>query len=214
MSKKYKDGINRNQQQFFPPSLDELVDENNQVRAVELYVQRLDLKEVGFDDTSTSFKGQKSYSPKLLLKIYIYGYINKIRSSRTLEKENARNIELMWLTQGLKPTYKTISDFRKNNPKALKEVFKDFVLLLKGLALIGDELVAIDGAFLRANASKNTLIMKKTTQRDLASAEASISEYLTALEFSDEETHTTKLVKQLPKNLDLLLKKKQDLQQS
>lgn len=214
MSKKYKDGINRNQQQFFPPSLDELVDENNQVRAVELYVQRLDLKEMGFDDTSTSFEGQKSYSPKLLLKIYIYGYINKIRSSRTLEKENARNIELMWLTQGLKPTYKTISDFRKNNPKALKEVFKDFVLLLKGLALIGDELVAIDGAFLRANASKNTLIMKKTTQRDLASAEASISEYLTALEFSDEETHTTKLVKQLPKNLDLLLKKKQDLQQS
>jgi len=214
MSKKYKEGINRNQQQFFPPSLDELVDENNQVRAVELYVQRLDLKEMGFDDTSTSFEGQKSYSPKLLLKIYIYGYLNKIRSSRALEKENARNIELMWLTQGLKPTYKTISDFRKNNPKALKEVFKDFVLLLKGLALIGNELVALDGAFLRANASKNTLIMKKTTQRDLASAEVSINEYLTSLEFSDEETHTSKLIKQLPKNLDLLLKKKQDLQQS
>ena len=214
MSKKYKEGINRNQQQFFPPSLDELVAEDNQVRAVELYVQRLDLKAMGFDDTSTSFEGQKSYSPKLLLKIYIYGYLNKIRSSRALEKENARNIELMWLTQGLKPTYKTISDFRKNNPKALKEVFKDFVLLLKGLALIGDELVALDGAFLRANASKNTLIMKKTTQRDLASAEASINEYLSTLEFSDEETHTTKLVKQLPRNLDLLVKKKQDLQQS
>jgi len=211
MSKRYKEGINRNQQQFFPPSLDELVDEDNQVRAVELYVQRLDLKAMSFDDTSTSFEGQKSYSPKLLLKIYIYGYLNKIRSSRALEKENARNIELMWLTQGLKPTYKTISDFRKNNPKALKEVFKDFVLLLKGLALIGDKLVALDGAFLRANASKNTLIMKKTTQRDLASAEISINEYLTALEYSDEETHTTKLVKQLPKNLDLLLKKKQNL---
>lgn len=211
MSKRYKEGINRNQQQFFPPSLDELVDEDNQVRAVELYVQRLDLKAMSFDDTSTSFEGQKSYSPKLLLKIYIYGYLNKIRSSRALEKENARNIELMWLTQGLKPTYKTISDFRKNNPKALKEVFKDFVLLLKGLALIGDEFVALDGAFLRANASKNTLIMKKTTQRDLASAEISINEYLTALEYSDEETHTTKLVKQLPKNLDLLLKKKQNL---
>ncbi|WP_321777478.1 hypothetical protein [Sulfurimonas sp.] len=110
----------------------------------------------------------------------------------------------MWLTSGLKPTYKTISDFRKNNPKA---VFKDFVLLLKGLALIRDELVALDGAFLRANASKNTLIMKKTTERDLASAEVSINEYLTALKFSDKETHTTKLAKQLPKNLDLLLKK-------
>jgi len=211
MSKKYKEGINRSQQQFFPPSLDELVDEDNQVRAVELYVEQLDFKKMGFDDTSTSFEGQKSYSPKLLLKIYIYGYLNKIRSSRALEKENSRNIELMWLTSGLKPTYKTISDFRKNNPKALKAVFKDFVLILKGLALIGDNLVALDGAFLRANASKNTLIMKKTTLRDLASTDASIDEYLTALKYSDEESHTTKLVKQLPRNLDLLLKKKQDL---
>ena len=214
MSKRYKEGLNRNQQQFFPPSLDDLVDENNQVRAVELYVEHLKLKDLEFDDTSTSFEGQKSYSPRLLLKIYIYGYLNKIRSSRALEKENARNIELMWLTQGLKPTYKTISDFRKNNPKALKEVFKDFVLLLKGLALIGNELVALDGAFLRANASKNSLIMKKTTQRDLASAEISINEYLTALEYSNEETHTTKLVKQLPRNLEILLKKKQNLQRS
>jgi hypothetical protein len=119
----------------------------------------------------------------------------------------------MWLTSGLKPTYKTISDFRKNNPKALKQVFKDFVLILKGLALIGDNLVALDGAFLRANASKNTLIMKKTTQRDLKEVDTNIDEYLSALKYSDEETHTTKLVKQLPRNLELFLKKKQDLQQ-
>jgi len=207
MSDKYKEGLNRNQQLLFPPSLDEYVDDNNQVRAIDLYVEQLDFKELGFDDTSTSFEGQKSYSPKLLLKIYIYGYLNKIRSSRALEKENARNIELMWLTSGLKPTYKTISDFRKNNPKALKRVFKDFVLLLKGLALIGDNLVALDGAFLRANASKNTLIMKKTTQRDLKEVETNIDEYLSALQYSDEETHTTKLIKQLPRKLEILLKK-------
>ena len=164
MSKKYKEGINRNQQQFFPPSLDEYVDENNTVRAIDLYVEQLKFKELGFDDTSTSLEGQKSFSPQLLLKIYIYGYLNKIRSSRMLERENSRNIELMWLTTGLKPTYKTISDFRKNNPKALKEV------------------------------------------------KANIDEYLTALKYSDEETHTTKLVKQLPRNLKLFLKKKQDLQ--
>lgn len=213
MSKKYKEGVNRNQQQFFPPSLDEYVDETNTVRAIDLYVEQLDFKEMGFDDTSTSIEGQKSYSPKLLLKIYIYGYLNKVRSSRALEKENSRNIELMWLTSGLKPTYKTISDFRKNNPRALKEVFKDFVFILKGIALIGDELVALDGAFLRANASKNTLIMKKTTERDLKEVKANIDEYLTALKYSDEESHTTKLVKQLPRNLELFLKKKQDLQQ-
>ncbi len=212
MSEKYKQGINRNQQQFFPPSLDEYVDENNQVRAIELYVEHLKLNEMGFDDTSTSLEGQKSYSPKLLLKIYIYSYLNKIRSSRALERENARNIELMWLSSGLKPTYKTIADFRKNNPKALKEVFKDFVLMLKGLALIGDELVALDGAFLRANASKNTLIMKKTTERDLLATQTSINEYLSDLEYSDEETQTAKLAKQLPHNLELLLKKKQSLQ--
>ncbi len=214
MNEKYKAGINRNQQQFFPPSLDEYVDETNQVRAIDLYVEQLDFKELGFDDTSTSFEGQKSYSPKLLLKIYIYGYLNKIRSSRNLERENARNIELMWLTSGLKPTYKTIADFRKNNPKALKAVFKDFVFILKGLALIGDHLVALDGAFLRANASKNTLIMKKTTQRDLKEVDTNIDEYLSALKYSDEETHTTKLVKQLPRNLEILLKKKQNLQLS
>jgi len=214
MSNKYKEGINRNQQLLFPPSLDEYVDENNQVRAIDLYVEQLNFKELGFDDTSKSLEGQKSYSPKLLLKIYIYGYLNKIRSSRALERENARNIELMWLTSGLKPTYKTIADFRKNNPKALKQVFKDFVLLLKGLALIGDNLVALDGAFLRANASKNSLIMKKTTQRDLKEVDTNIDEYLRALKYSDEETHTTKLVKQLPRNLKILLKKKQNLQQS
>jgi len=212
MSYKYKEGLNRKQQQFFPPSLDEYVDENNTVRAIDLYVEQLDFKELGFDDTSTSFEGQKSYSPKLLLKIYIYGYLNKIRSSRTLERENARNIELMWLTSGLKPTYKTIADFRKNNPKALKEVFKDFVLILKGIALIGDELVALDGAFLRANASKNTLIMKKTTERDLKTVNISIDEYLSTLEYSDKESHTNKLIKQLPSNLELFLKKKQNLQ--
>lgn len=212
MSDKYKEGLNRNQKLLFPPSLDEYVDENNQVRAIDLYVEQLDFKELGFDDTSNSFEGQKSYSPKLLLKIYIYGYLNKIRSSRNLERENARNIELMWLTSGLKPTYKTIADFRKNNPKALKAVFKDFVLILKGLALIGDNLVALDGAFLRANASKNTLIMKKTTQRDLKEVNTNIDDYLNALKYSDEETHTTKLAKQLPRNLEILLKKKQNLQ--
>jgi len=211
MSTKYKEGLNRKQQQFFPSSLDEYVDENNQVRAIDLYVEQLNFKDLGFDDTSTSLEGQKSYSPKLLLKIYIYGYLNKIRSSRNLERENARNIELMWLTSGLKPTYKTIADFRKNNPKALEQVFKDFVLLLKGLALIGNHLVALDGAFLRANASKNTLIMKKTTIRDLKEVDTNIDEYLSALKYSDEETHTSKLAKQLPRNLEILLKKKQNL---
>jgi len=157
MSDKYKEGLNRNQQLLFPPSLDEhpksicpfgraYVSKDNSVRAIDDYVSLLDLKRLGFSDTSNSLSGQKSYAPKLLLKIYIYGYLNKIRSSRNLEKENNRNIELMWLTSGLKPTYKTIADFRKDNPKALKQVFKEFILLCKGIGLIGGEIVGLDGA--------------------------------------------------------------------
>jgi len=211
MSEKYKEGLNRNQQLLFPPSLDEYVGENNPVRAIDDYVSLLDLKRLGFNDTSNSLSGQKSYSPQLLLKIYIYGYLNKIRSSRNLEKENRRNIELMWLTSGLKPTYKTIADFRKDNPKALKQVFKEFILLCKGIGLIGGEIVGLDGAFLRANASKNTLIMKRTVDESIKQAESSIQEYLTTLEYSDEETVTNKLSKNLPRNLDKLLKKKQSL---
>ena len=203
--------MNRKQQQFFPPSLDEYVDENNTVRVIEEYVEQLDLKRLGFSDTSKSLDGQKSYAPILLLKIYIYGYLNKIRSSRNLEKENARNIELMWLTSGLRPTYKTIADFRKNNPKALKQLFKEFVMLLKGIDLIGNDVVGLDGAFLRANASKNQLIMRKTIQEDLKKAEASIQEYLTTLDYSDEETQTNKLIKNLPHNLERLVKKKRSV---
>lgn len=213
MSEKYKEGLNRNQQLLFPPSLDEYVDEANPVRAIDDYVSLLDLKRLGFRDTSNSQSGQKSYAPELLLKIYIYGYLNKIRSSRNLEKENSRNVELMWLTAGLKPTYKTIADFRKENPKALKQVFKEFILLCKGIGLIGGEIVGLDGAFLRANASKNTLIMKRTVDESIKQAESSIQEYLTTLEYSDEETLTNKLSKNLPRNLEKLLKKKPTLNQ-
>ena len=211
MNKKYKEGLNRNQQLLFPPSLDEYVDKDNSVRAIDDYVSLLDLKRLGFKDTSNSISGQKSYAPKLLLKIYIYGYLNKIRSSRNLEKENSRNVELMWLTAGLKPTYKTIADFRKDNPKALKQVFKEFILLCKGIGLIGGEIVGLDGAFLRANASKNTLIMKRTIDESIKQAESSIQDYLTTLEYSDEETVTNKLSKSLPHNLEKLLKKKRSL---
>ena len=211
MSEKYKEGLNRNQQLLFPPSLDEYVDKDNSVRAIDDYVSLLDLKRLGFSDTSKSLAGQKSYAPQLLLKIYIYGYLNKIRSSRNLEKENSRNIELMWLTAGLKPTYKTIADFRKDNPKALKQVFKEFILLCKGIGLVGGEIVGLDGAFLRANASKNTLIMKRTVDESIKQAESSIQEYLTTLEYSDTETLTNKLSKNLPNNLEKLLKKKSEV---
>jgi transposase len=182
MSDLYKQGLNRSQQLLLPPSIDDYVDEDNNVRAIDAYVELLDLNKLKFSNTRKSNRadGQKAYSPKMLLKIYIYGYLNKIRSSRALEKECKRNLELIWLTQNLVPSYHTIADFRKDNPTALKRVFTEFVLLCKNINLIGDGLKAVDGVFLRANASKNRLITKKTLERDL---EKVTQEYLKSLEF-------------------------------
>jgi len=210
MSDLYKEGLNRKQQLLFPPSLDEYIDEDSSVRAIDSYVDVLNLSELGFSDTrkSSRLDGQKAYDPKMLLKIYIYGYLNKIRSSRALEKENSRNIELMWLTSGLKPTYKTIANFRKDNPKALKQVFKEFVLLCKGLGLIGGQVVALDGVFLRANASKNQLIMKRSVQESIKKAEEAIEEYFTTLDYSDTEDTLSKLSVNVPHNIAKLQKKK------
>ena len=190
----YKQGLDRNQQLIFPPSLDEYVDENNIVRAVDSYVEILNISELNIKTKKSLITdGQPAFHPKLLLKIYIYGYLNRIRSSRKLETEIKRNIELMWLTQGLIPSYKTIANFRKDNPKALQTIFKEFSLLLKHLKLITGEIVAVDGAYLRANASKNTLIMKKTVKKDLAKINEDIKNYMTILETTDNQNSEVNL---------------------
>ena len=213
MNNKYKQGQDRVQPLLFPPSIDDYVDENNPVRVIESYIDILDLDELGFEDTrkSKSNNGQKAYKPSLLLKIYIYGYINKIRSSRALEKEIKRNIELIWLTYGLTPSYHTISDFRKNNPKALKQVFKEFVILCKNINLIDGRLTAVDGAYLRANASKNQLIMKSTLTKDLKSISNEIEEYFKILDYSDNEKQPLDLLSKLPKDLRKLKHQQKDL---
>lgn len=214
MNDYYKEGLNRKQQLLLPPSLDDYVDETNPVRAIDAYAELLDWSELGFADTRKSNRadGQKAYHPRLFLKIYIYGYLNKRRSSRALEKEIKRNIELMWLTEGLTPSYKTIADFRKENPKALKQLFKAFVLLCREIDLIEGRVVAIDGAFLRANASKNQLIMKKGAARDLKKVEESIEEYFTALEYSDSEPSSVSLVSKPPRDLEKLQTRRQKLE--
>ena len=201
MSNIYKEGENRQEELSFPPSIDEYVDENNQVRAIEDYVELLDMVELGF--TKSNLKatdGQPAYHPKLLLKIYIYGYLNKIRSSRRLETEISRNIEMMWLCAGLKPSYKTIANFRKDNSHPLKKVFKEFVLLCKNLDLITGELVAVDGAFLRANASKNQLVTKKGVEKDLKAIKKKIDAYFENMEFADKEDKKERALEPLPTN--------------
>jgi len=208
----YKQGLDRNQQLIFPPSLDELVEENNIARAIEEYVEVLNIRELNIKTKKSLIAdGQPAFHPKLLLKIYIYGYLNKIRSSRKLEAEIKRNIELMWLTQGLVPSYKTIANFRKDNPTALQTIFKEFSLLLKNLKLITGDIVAVDGAYLRANASKNTLIMKKTVQNDIYKINKDIKNYMTILDTTDKENKEVDL-NISKEDIENLKEKKQRLQ--
>jgi transposase len=184
----YKQGLDRKQQLLFPPSLDELVDENNIARAIDSYVEILNISDLNIKTKKSLITdGQPAFHPKLLLKIYIYGYLVKVRSSRKLATEIKRNIELMWLTQGLTPSYKTIANFRKDNPKALQTIFREFSILLKDIKLITGELIGVDGAFLRANASKNTLIMKKTVQNDLYKINKEIKSYMELLDTLDKK---------------------------
>ena len=209
----YKEGLHRGQQLMFPPSLDELVDEDNMVRAIEEYVKILNISKLKIKRKKSLIKdGQPAFHPKLLLKIYIYGYLNKIRSSRKLEQEIGRNIEMMWLTQGLTPSYKTIANFRKDNPKALQTIFKEFSILIKNLKLITGDLVAVDGAFLRANASKNTLIMKKTIKKDIAKIEEDINNYMTLLDTLDKEGKNHTKLKISKEEVEKLKKRQEQLQ--
>lgn len=206
----YKEGLNRHQQLLFPPSLDEYVDENNLVRAIDSYVDSIDLATLKVFTSKGGSEGQPAYHPALLLKIYLYGYLNSIRSSRKLEREIKRNVEMMWLCEGLTPGYKTIANFRKDNPSVLKQLFRDFAMLCRSVDLIDGEVVAIDGAFLRANASKNQLISEKMTRKDMESVDKKITDYLSSLEYRDKcENEETKPIRK--QYIDRLKKRKAKL---
>ena len=205
----YKEGLNRHQQLLFPPSLDEYVDEDNSVRVIESYIDSIDLGVLGVCTPSGGSDGQPAYHPAVLLKIYLYGYLNSVRSSRKLEREIKRNVEMMWLCAGLTPGYKTITNFRKDHPLVLKKLFRDFVMLCRTVGLIDGVVVAIDGAFLRANASKNQLISEKVTRKDMESVDEKITEYLSALEYSD--TCEKKEITPVRQHLDRLKKHKTSL---
>src|SRR5215207_5779723 len=146
-------GTNRTQAVLFSQSLDEIIDADNEVRIVDLFVDSIDLRQFTFQLKSAT-EGRPPYHPKDLLKLYVYGYLNSIRSSRALEKECKRNIELMWLMRQLVPDHNTISNFRKDNEKAIRQVFRHTVSIAKAFNLIGGKLIAGDSTKLRAQNSK------------------------------------------------------------
>lgn len=179
--------FNRNQIGLVPLSFDELIDENNPVRVIDAFVDLLDIKELNCTYATTKSTGRPPYDPKDMLKLYAYGYFNGIRTSRKLERECKRNIELMWLLNNLAPDDKTISDFRKNNKKAVISTFKQFSMLCHEMGLIGKEIVAIDGSKFRACNSRHKSYTKKKIEKMLAHYEESAKKYIELLEQSDKE---------------------------
>lgn len=187
-NRRYKKVINRDQPSLLPPSVEDYVSAENPIRAVDAYVESLKLESFDFQHAAGDLTaGQPAYSPAALLKLYLYGYLNQVRSSRRLEKEAHRNLEVIWLIEGLRPTYKTIANFRKDNAKAIKQINKDFILLCKDLKLFGGELVAIDGSFFHANASKAGIYTQSKLKNVLAKIERDIEQYLGTLDQSDQD---------------------------
>ena len=185
--KRFVQGDDRTQVTFLPELLDDYVTENDPVRVIDVFVDRLDLGKLGFEGVEPESTGRPSYHPSTLLKIYIYGYFNRIQSTRRLEVETQRNVELMWLTSRLQPDFKTIANFRKDNGKAIRSVCRQFVDLCRQFDLFSQAIVAIDGSKFKAvnNRDKNFTTAKMAHR--LQQIEDSINRYLAALDTADRE---------------------------
>ena len=184
-------GVERTQAVLFPQSLDEYINEDNPVRFIDAYVASLDLVELGFAHATPSSTGRPAYDPGDLLRLYIYGYLNRVRSSRRLEKEAQRNVELMWLMRKLRPDFKTIADFRVDNRSVLTAVFKQFVCFCRELDMFGGELVAIDGSKFRASNSRARIFTAGKLADRLQRIEEQIRAYLAELDHNDQEQEQT-----------------------
>ena len=179
-------GKDRTQSILFPKSLDQIVEFDNEVRIIDLFVESIDLADFHFV-VKTSKEGRPAYHPKDLLKLFVYGYLNHIRSSRHLEKECKRNIELLWLMRELAPDHNTIANFRRDNEKAIRKVFRYTVSIAKHFDLIGGKLVAGDSTKLRAQNSKKNNFNEGKIERHLAYIDAKLDEYNRALGEADDD---------------------------
>lgn len=187
---RYIQNISREQTRLLPYSVEEMVEETNPARVIHAYVDSLPMETLGFERAEPAQTGRPAYDPRDLLKLYIYGYLNRIRSSRKLMTECRRNVELFYLLNMLRPDFRTIADFRKRNRKALKEVFRDFVKACAELKLLGKETVAIDGTKIRASNSKKKSYTPEILEKKieyLEEQERGIEEYLEKMDRADQE---------------------------
>lgn len=184
---RYKTSINRDQFSFIPLCLDDMISTDNEVRAIDAIVNCLDITDMGFVYSETKQTGRKPYSPVDMFKLYAYSYINGIRSSRKIERECYRNIEVMWLIHELKPDFKTIADFRKNNKKPIKLAFRKFSMICDELGLVGKELIAIDGSKFRASNSRMAYHSEKKIEKKIEHYQKVAEEYTKLLDSNDDQ---------------------------
>jgi len=183
----YIEGEDRKQTMLFPEVLEDYITEENAVRFIDVFIEGLDLSEMGFQKAIPKETGRPPYHPGDLLRLYVYGYLNRTRSSRQLEKEAGRNVELMWLMRKLRPDFKTIADFRRDNPQAIKKVCREFTLWCKRLELFGGELVAIDGSKFGAVNSPKRNFTEKKLRRMIEEIDGKIDQYLKELDRQDKQ---------------------------
>jgi len=184
---RFVEGENRHQSTLFPELLDNYISEDNSVRLVDFFVDELDLLGLGFNGVMPKATGRPSYHPSTLLKLYIYGYLNQVQSSRRLEREANRNVELMWLTSRLAPDFKTIADFRRDNGEAIKRVCREFVQLCGKLNLLNAKMVAIDGSHFKAVNHRERNFTKGKLKRRLENIETNLNRYFSQLDQFDTE---------------------------
>ena len=182
---RFIEGEDRKQATLLPECLDDYIAEDNPVRAIDAFVEELDLKQLGFAGADPAATGRPAYHPAVLLKIYIYGYLNRIASSRRLEREAQRNVELMWLTGRLAPDFKTIADFRHDNGEGIRNVCRRFVQLCRDLKLFTQAIVAVDSSKFKAVNSRDRNFTPGKVDKRQEQIEQSIQRYLTALETAD-----------------------------
>jgi transposase len=205
MDRRYKQGTARGYEARLPRRIDDCVGADNPVRAIDAYVDTVDLVALGFVNAGGALRcGQPAFAPAALLKLYIAGYLDRVHSSRRLARECRRNLEFMWLLEGLTPGYRTIAAFRQHNGPALRAVCKDFIALCQDLDLFGGEAIGIDGAFFNASASDASVITKTTLQKRLKQLECDIAAYHHALDTQD--AHERGLPEDLSKTAELTAK--------
>src|SRR6185437_3771064 len=191
--KRFVEGPDRSQSTLLPECLDDWIDEENPVRAIDAFVDARDLADLGFEGVEPAATGRPAFHPSVLLKLYIYGYLNRVQSSRRLEREAGRNLELLWLLGRLAPDHKTIADFRKDNGPALRQVCAQFVELCRQVGLLTTASVAIDGSKFKAVNNRDKNFTRAKMERRLAQIEESVARYLSQLDTADRQEPTEAL---------------------